>query len=85
VFVLGHYRFGGVSDHVDGWSRAADCFGHWKVVHLRNRISAVCVALYGYLQHFLHLIFAAKNEVHFFRVRIAKCHKNGLLGQSSLQ
>ena len=29
VFVLGHYRFGGVSDHVDGWSRAAHCFGHF--------------------------------------------------------
>jgi hypothetical protein len=27
------------------------------------------------------VIFAAKDEVPFFGVRIAKCHKNGLPGQ----
>jgi len=31
------------------------------------------------------VIFAAKDEVPFFGVRIAKCHKKGLPGQSSLK
>jgi hypothetical protein len=58
----------------------AHCFGHftkcpergrWNMFHCRSRIST---RIYGTLRTFtalLRFIFAAKNEVPFFQVRIA--------------
>ena len=68
-----------------GTFQSARNFGHWKVYHFRSRIST---GIYGTLRIFTALLrsfLQQKMKCPFFGVRIAKCHKKGLPGQSSLK
>ena len=87
------YGWNGTQSHMTHMTSNGDTFQtsrhfeHFKVYHFRSRISyghftAHQTDIYGTFT----VIFGAKDEVHlFFGVRIGKCHKNGLLGQSSLK